>query len=80
MAPVAFAESRGTKGEVIFRLDGSRPIELIMARDVADQIRRGDLPISVGYMQGKVKLVGSTGQFMDLIAQLDRREFVVNAS
>ena len=80
MAPVAFLESRGTKGEVIFRLDGDRSLELIMPAAVADQVRCGDLPISVGYMQGKVKMVGSSGLFMDLVAQLDRRDFVVRDS
>ena len=80
MAPVAFVESRGTKGEVIFRLDGDPSLELIMPAAVADQVRGGDLPISVGYMQGKVKMVGSSGLFMDLVAQLDRRDFVVRDS
>ncbi len=80
MAPVVFVESRGPKGEVILRLDGERPIELIMARDTADQVRSGGLPISVGYMQGKLKLVGSSGRFMDLLAELDGREFVVDDS
>ena len=80
MAPVAFVEARGTKGEVIFRLDGDRPLELIMVAAVADEVRRGDLPISVGYMQGKVKMVGSTGLFMELVGQLDRRDFVVRDS
>ena len=77
MAPVAFVESRGSKGEVIFTLDGDRPLELIMAKDVAERVRGGALKLSVGYMQGMVKMVGSSGLFMDLVPQLDGGDFVV---
>ena len=80
MAPVEFVESRGAKGEIIFRFEGDRPLELIMTAEVAEQVRSGAMPISVGYMQGKVKMVGSSGLFMDLVAQLDRRDFVVRDS
>ena len=77
MAPVAFVESRGSKGEVIFTLDGDGPLELIMAKDVAERVRGGALKLSVGYMQGVVKMVGSSGLFMDLVPQLDGGDFVV---
>jgi hypothetical protein len=54
---------------------GDGVLELVVPRDVFEQIRSGELPLSVGYMQGTVKMVGSSGLLMDLLPALDQRDF-----
>lgn len=53
---------------------GDGVLELIVPRDAFERIKRGDLALSVGYMQGVVKMVGSTGLLMDLLPDLDHRD------
>ena len=55
--------------------DRDGELELIVPRDVYDELVRGDLVLSVGYMQGRVKVVGSSGLLMDSLVALDAHRF-----
>lgn len=49
-------------------------LELIYKHDVATELATGDLDLVDGFMQGRVKLVGSTGRLMDLLPALQSAE------
>lgn len=49
-------------------------LELIYKHDVAVELATGALDLVDGFMQGRVKMVGSTGQLMDLLPALQSPE------
>lgn len=72
------AKSLGPKGDVVLRLAWEPPLEMTTSPDTWAKIAGGELTISVAYMQGKLKVVGSSGVLMDVLPELDAGELTVS--
>jgi hypothetical protein len=68
----AYVDGRLT--EATLTPGGEPDLELIYKHDVALELATGTLDLVEGFMQGRVKLVGSTGRLMDLLPALQSAE------
>lgn len=56
--------------------DATEPdFAFIVEPAVLDELRSGELAVDVGYMQGRVKLTGNVGRFLDVLPLLTDESF-----